>query len=442
QVAALTKLFAGADLKIVEKSVDAANALAPVANCADIEALTSPVPRPDDPAAQAFISGMERSASEATALGVAGRYKKSLEMVTRLVADPGLQKHPWAPLNAELLSLQGWALFRTGDRAGAGRPLREAMLHAERGHLESERLRILSRLAYVIGSTNSRLDEAVYLAQLADAVASRSSDVQSKLEVLLRLGTIYTNKGDYEQGRITLERAAILCSQALGRNDPALGPVLQSLADAYARAGDYQMALERLQTSLEISERTRGKRHPNLGYIHRSLAYAYYRLGDYERAHEQIQAAIKIWTDSYGPEHPEVAEALDYLATILHLDGLDAESLVEANKALKIKTKALGKDNFTLSYSMGNVGQALLGLKRYPEALTYLEKAEKMQEEAKLSPEEIAEVRFAYARALWETKKDRNRALVLAAQARDGFRRGRDKRSEDEADRWLTAHGV
>jgi hypothetical protein len=91
---------------------------------------------------------------------------------------------------------------------------------------------------------------------------------------------------------------------------------------------------------------------------------------------------------------------------------------------------------------MGNIGQALFGLKRYPEALAMLEKAEAMQEAAKLSSEEIAEVRFAYARALWETKKDRNRSLVLAAEARDGFRRGHDKRSEDEADRWLAAHGA
>jgi hypothetical protein len=91
---------------------------------------------------------------------------------------------------------------------------------------------------------------------------------------------------------------------------------------------------------------------------------------------------------------------------------------------------------------MINVGQALLGLKKYPEALEKLANAEKMQEEANLPPDVLAEVRFAHARALWEMKKDRSRALVLATEARDGFRIGRDKRSEDEAERWLKAHGA
>jgi len=442
QVAALTKVFAGADLKVVEKSVDAANGLSPVNNCADIEALTSPVPRPDDPAAQAFLSSMERSASEASALQAAAQYKRSLEVLKRLLADPGLQKHPWAPLDAELLSLEGWALFRTGDAAGAEKTLREALLQAEHGRLESERTRILTRLGYVIGYGSSRFDEAIYLLQLGEAVASRTNDVTAKVELLTRLGLLYINKGDYEQGRTTLERAAVLCDHSLGRDNPAMGPVLQALAEAYGRTGDYQRGVELLQTALEIAERTRGKSHPNVASAHRTLAFVLIRLGQYERAHEQVQAAIKIWTNAYGPEHPEVAEALDTLSVILHLDGLEAESLVEAQKALALKTKVWGAENTNVSYSMINVGQALLGLKKYPEALSYLAKAAKMQEDAKVSSEELAEVRFAYARALWETKKDRNRALVLAAQARDGFRRLKDKRSEDESERWLSARGV
>jgi eukaryotic-like serine/threonine-protein kinase len=441
QVSALTRLFSTADLKIVEKSVDATNGLPGIDNCADIEALTSPVPRPDDPAARRSLEEVERSVSEARALTDAGRFRQALDVTNRLLSAPDLQKHPWAPLKAELLGLQGWCAFRTGDAATGEQTLREALLWAERGRHESERLRILSRLAYVLSAGSNQFDEAIYLGKVGEALASRSNDARAKVEMLTRLGNIYINKGEYEQGRATLERAAVLCEQSMGRDSPSLGTVLQSLGDAYARAGDYQVALQRLQTSLDISERTRGKSHPNVGYVHRTLAYVLSRLGDFERAHEEIQAGIKIWTNVYGPEHPEVAEALDVLATILHLDGLDAEALVEANKALKIKTKALGKDNPNLSYSMGNVGQALLGLKRYPEALAYLEKANQMQEKAKLSSEEIAEFRFAYARALWETKKDKNRALVLAAQARDGFRRGHDKRSEDEADRWLGAHG-
>jgi eukaryotic-like serine/threonine-protein kinase len=442
QVAALTKLFASADLKIVEKSVDAAAALSPVANCADIEALTSPVPRPDDPAAQAVISNLERSASEASALVAAGQNKKALEMLKRLLEDPGLLKHPWAPLSAELLDLEGWSLFRTGDAAGAEKSLRKALIQAELGRLESERPRILSRLAWVIGYGFNRFDEAIYLSQVGEAVASRTNDANAKVELLTRLGNLYLSKGENEQGRTTLERAAVLCDHSLGRDNPAMGIVLPALSEAYGRTGDSQRAVELLHTALDIGERTRGKSHPNVALIHRTLAFVLLQMGQYERAHEQIQEAIKIWTKVSGSESPDVGDALDILASILHMDGLDAESLVEAEKAVGVKTRVWGADNLNVSFSMINVGQALLGLKKYPEALAKLAKAEKMQEEGKLSFEELAEVRFAHARALWETKKDRNRALALAADAREGFRRGHDKRSEEEADRWLVARGA
>jgi len=440
QVGALTKLFTSPDVKIVEKAVDAVNALPPIENCADIGALTAPVPRPDDPVEEAFIARLERSVAEARALHDAGRFKQALALVGSLLAES--EKHAWPPLQAELLELQGWLTFRTGDAAGGERTLREALLWAERGRHDSEKVRILGRLVYVVGVTANRFEEAVYWGRLGEAAASRRNDAQASVELDIRLGQVYLVKGDYETARASLERAAILCDRSFGRDHPMMGAALNALADAYGRTGDYQRALELLQTSLEITERTRGKSHPNVGFVHRSLAYVLYRLGDYQHAHDQIQASLKILTDVYGPEHVEVAGALDALATILHLDGLDAESLVEANKALAIRTKLLGSDHPNLSYSLGNVGQALLGLHRYPEALSHLDRALKMQEAAKLTAEELAEVRFAYARALWEAKKDKNRALVLAAQARDGFRRGHDRRAEDQADRWLAAHGA
>ncbi|HVE83525.1 MAG TPA: serine/threonine-protein kinase [Myxococcales bacterium] len=440
QVGALSKLFAAPDAKMVEKALDAASALPPIDNCADIAALTSPVPRPDDPAEQAYLEREERSVAEARALQDAARYKQALEVTRTALAES--EKHLWPPLRAELLHIQGWASFRTGDPAAAERILREALLWSERGRHESEKMRILTKLAYVVAQRDpGRFDEALYWGRLGESVGARLTDVQASVELGLRLGLLYVTKGDYEQGRATLERAAVLCDRSLGRDIPTMGTVLAALADAYARTGDYQRALELLKTSLEIAERTRGPSHPNVGYIHRTLAFVLYRLGNYSPALEHIKATIRLWTDAYGPEHPEVADALDYMATILHLDGEDGEALMEANKALAIKIKALGRDNVNCSYSLGNIGQALLGLRRFPEALTYLERAESMQEAAKLSPEEIAEVRFGYARALWETKKDRSRALVLATQARDGFHRGHDRRSEEEADHWLEAHG-
>jgi hypothetical protein len=58
------------------------------------------------------------------------------------------------------------------------------------------------------------------------------------------------------------------------------------------------------------------------------------------------------------------------------------------------------------------------------------------------APEDLADARFALARALWEGVRNRGRALTLARQAREGFARTGDVRREDLAkvDQWLDRH--
>jgi hypothetical protein len=49
---------------------------------------------------------------------------------------------------------------------------------------------------------------------------------------------------------------------------------------------------------------------------------------------------------------------------------------------------------------------------------------------------------FDLARALWESGKDRTRAVALARQAHAALARSDDKETAEAAATWLAAHGV
>jgi hypothetical protein len=67
------------------------------------------------------------------------------------------------------------------------------------------------------------------------------------------------------------------------------------------------------------------------------------------------------------------------------------------------------------------MGRAHLGLKRYAEAVPLLERALTIRKAIHVDPYVPAETAFLLAQALWETRRDPDRALRLAEAAREGY---------------------
>jgi tetratricopeptide (TPR) repeat protein len=101
-------------------------------------------------------------------------------------------------------------------------------------------------------------------------------------------------------------------------------------------------------------------------------------------------------------------------------------------------TALMGADHPWTAYPLTALGKTLLAQERYREALPILEKAHRIRERAELSPDNVAETRFALARARWALNRDRPGALALAIAARDAYRKlpGQAKRTA-EVEGWL-----
>ena len=102
---------------------------------------------------------------------------------------------------------------------------------------------------------------------------------------------------------------------------------------------------------------------------------------------------------------------------ILNALGRYREARQSFERARVIWERELGPDNLNLGYALTGIGISYLAEGNAANALVPLERAFKIREAQETDPSRRAETRFALARALWESNRDR-------ARARDPCREG------------------
>jgi len=90
-----------------------------------------------------------------------------------------------------------------------------------------------------------------------------------------------------------------------------------------------------------------------------------------------------------------------------------------------------------LTYPLTGIGETYLAENNANSALVPLARAFKIRQAQDRDPERRAEIEFAYARALWNSNRDRERALALAEEARGDYAKAREPDSLAEVAEWL-----
>jgi tetratricopeptide (TPR) repeat protein len=121
--------------------------------------------------------------------------------------------------------------------------------------------------------------------------------------------------------------------------------------------------------------------------------------------------------------------------------GRQREARQSFERARVIWERELGLDDRNLAYALTGIGLSYLAEDDPASALAPLERAFKIREAHEVDPSRRAETRFALARSLWETNRDRARARGLAEQAREGYAKSDAKAKVVEVDNWLRARG-
>jgi tRNA A-37 threonylcarbamoyl transferase component Bud32/tetratricopeptide (TPR) repeat protein len=355
ELAATTELFSHADGPMLERAVQAADALGDVQQCADIVALRAPVRPPADPKARKRVAELREKLAGVAALAQAGKYKDALERAPELVT--AADALAYAPVRAEALLLLANAQDKLAQPAVV-RTLAQATIAAEAGRDDEAAARAWTGLVRANNVFAQNRDAAHEAAAHAQIYIDRAGD-NGRLTYVLALNVAkeLTDEGKYEEAQRAMERSLAAAQRAYG-------------ADSVAAANA-------------------------TGY----LAYIVNARGgpERERSVELARRSVALTEKQLGANHPQVAGSLEVLGGVLKANGKVAESVDVYRRAVAILEPALGKDSPQLAQTMGGLANALLDAGRYAEALPVAQRSLEIRQRTRAKNRDIGYAWFVLA---------------------------------------------
>jgi len=258
---------------------------------------------------------------------------------------------------------------------------------------------------------------------------------------LYHIGSALQDVGRYEEARPYYERALRIDRAALGPDHPNNAYSLNALGDLARVLGDLPTARTDLEQALAIWEKSLGPEHEFLTFPLRNLATVLDEQGHHDAALPLLQRALAIGEKAVGKDHSDVAEVVYALAQHDLLVGQLDESRRLHDRATAIWERQ-GKDHPYVAWGLTGSGEVELAAHRPERAIGLLERALRIREAEHGDEAELARTRFALARALWDSGRDRSRAVQLATAARGELvAAGRaGERKLPALDAWLASH--
>ncbi len=311
--------------------------------------------------------------------------------------------------------------YITGNYDESAR-LYAAALELREGALGQDHPRIADSLNNLGGALYAKgdYDEAARLYTRALALAETALG-QGHPQVAMTLGNlalVHQSTGAYTEAIRLLTRANAIRAAALGEDHPQMASGFSNLALVHEAMGDNEQAAALFLRALALHEKALGKDHPQVADALHNLATVRFATGDLDDAVGLLNRALTIY-EKVEKDHPSAASSLAALAEIHHVRGQDSEALRLYTRALTMLETSLGPDHPNVAHVLTGTGQTYTSMGRSAEAIPLLERAVKIRSDASVQAEELADSRFALARALATT--DARRARELAGQAEQAF---------------------
>jgi tetratricopeptide (TPR) repeat protein/predicted Ser/Thr protein kinase len=399
---ALTDVLATADGTAIANAVDAVNALPSVDRCGDVKLLREPVDSPRDEATRTRAQEIRARLATAKMLHLTGKQDEAVRLVRGLIVE------------ARALGYRSLLAEALDDEAEI----------QEGSDFQPEVLDVLS--------------ESVYT-----ALTVKRDDVAARAAALLA-----TNVGYYLGRREEGWRWARLSGALLDR----LGPgqdllrswLLHDEGNLKMGAHDYEGALALFRGAVALKEKILPPDHPDIAISMTAIAETLHRMGKDLEALTITQRAVELDVRAYGPESTNLARTLSNEGEYLVALGRAQEAETAFERSLAQFGKTTGPESPLLAYPLTGLAEARLALGRPAEAAPLLEHALRLRATAAPDDLEAADTRFALARALPDTAKERPRARGLAVAARDSYARVvEDPRAKARAgtiNEWLARH--
>ncbi|HKE17312.1 MAG TPA: serine/threonine-protein kinase [Kofleriaceae bacterium] len=467
------------DAKTVERSINAARDLSPLARCADGATLDEQVRPPTDPQGSARVAALRARFARLQAQTRTGRFVQSLEPARQLARD--VTALGYRPLEAEVLLHVAKLERKLGHIDRAEDELYQALAAGQAGRAMATTTSAWLELGWMVGVEAGRWDEGQRIARLARGALERMGgdrELESDLEGLI--GTLHVQKQELAKARPHLQRSLDLAEKGSSPDKQVVREAIKRMAILAGAEGDHETALRLHRRVRELTEKALGAEHPaNLGNLLNEGAM----LGELGRVDESLELdrrALAMAEKAEGQASYVRASLLTNIGLLLEMKGDLAGALAEFERSLEVKLALYGKGNKEEAEAQLNAAGALAGLERYPEAIAryrrsiaiyqasagadhalvadplvglgevYLDTGRARPAIAPLeravaiyaraegkNDENAARARFLLARGLWAAHRDRGRARHLAQEARAGYEKAGMKDDAARVSRWI-----
>lgn len=381
--ATLTK----SDAKLAERAVQLVSSLSPLTPCAQADVLTARTPLPADPKVRERLEKIGVLLAKGRALKESGSPALALPVADEAVAAANFEVY--APLQAQAQLLLGQVQQLSHAPLLAKNAYFTAVTFAEAGRDLPAKVQALGWLANVNAEELKDLDQAEKWLALAEGAAA--DDLQKAFIDENRAVVLRAQK---KPALTHVEAALEKRERVLGKEHLEVARTLDVLADVHAEAGDFLKAEESWGRSLELKRKLLGPRHPGMAWVLVQLGSNAHRAGDHAKAIAFFDEALPIFTDAFGPEHPMLTLARANLGQVQEDVGNVDAATESFRKVLASHELELGADHLLVASDLNRLAGLLRQRKEYEEAERLLERALKIQKNARTSFA-LGEVRLA-----------------------------------------------
>lgn len=418
QLQALTTLLAEKpEPSVLDRGVQAAADLTPVAGCADIDALTSRVRPPEDPALRARVNGVQPSIDRLEALYTTGQFRQGIAEGADVLARAA--EVPYPLTLAQTKDWLGQMHESVGDDEEAKGLLRDAAALGAEGGDDILVAKAWARVLFITGYKEQHFDEAAAIRSVGPTLLARARDDRARAAWLSAEGLTLGAMGKYDDAKAAGAQAVALAEKAVGPDHTFVANTLSNLAVVHLQTNDFAGALRLNERVLAIRTELLGPEHPNVGLAINNVALDLDSLGDPRRAMPMYEQARSVLEKALGPEASHVGMVLDNLATAHDDVGEWDEAIALSERALSIREARLGPDHPLVAMSLNNLGALVAHRGDLPRAAELLETA-LSKREAALGPNH-PDVAYALADLgrvrVRQGKLDAARAILERARA-------------------------
>ena len=189
------------------------------------------------------------------------------------------------------------------------------------------------------------------------------------------IGSVYSNKGDYDKALEFFNKALAIWKAKLGEEHTDVATSYNNIGSVYSDKGDYDKALEYYNKALAIWKAKLGEEHTNVATSYNNMGLVYSDKEDYDKALEFYNKALTIRKAKLGEEHTDVATSYNNIGSVYSDKGDYDKALEFYNKALTIRKAKLGEEHTDVAMSYNNIGSIYYMKGDSDKALKYFDKA-------------------------------------------------------------------